>query len=231
MNGLVGSSLYDTLNKMLIGFLILGPFLLYSALINNTVEQNALYLMLSSWFTGILYWALYNSLLSPILLRISSRFFGSFDNTMANEEYKAIQHTTSQRYVHLVDDKISCTEYLKAYYRVQKKGLLGNVPILEGYSEFFKNFIVISIEWIVLLIGFLLTYCSCNKCNILSESTTSIDCNNSRIFLISLLGLFIILDFIFISARKHTERKIFSLIIKADLLGELAPDSKIKKNR
>lgn len=215
---------------MLIGFLILCPFLLYSALIsNNTTEPNALYLMLSAWFTGILYWALYNSLLSKILLKISPEIFGSFDSRMVNEEYKAIRQTTLLQYDHVVDDKITCTEYLKAYYRVQKNGLLGYVPILEGYSEFFKNFIVVSIEWMVLLIGFLLIYCPCDQCNILSESTTSMDCNNIKILLISLLGLFIILDFIFILARRYTERKIFSLIIKADLLGDLVSGGILKK--
>lgn len=187
--------------------------------------------MLSAWFMGILYWAIYNSFLSKILIKISPRFFGSFDSIIVNEEYKAIEQATSKQYVHLVDDKITYTEYLKAYYRVQKNGLLGNVPILEGYSEFFKNFIVISIEWMVLLIGFLLTYCPCDQCNLLSESSSLIDCCNSRILLISLLCLFIILDFIFISARRHTERKILSPVIKADLLGGLAPANFQSKKR
>lgn len=185
--------------------------------------------MVAAWFTGIIYWAIYNSFLYKIFFRISSRFFGPFDRITANEEYKAIQQTTSQYYVHLIDDKINYTDYLKVYYRVQKNGLLGHVPILEGYSEFFKNFIIISIEWIVPLIGFLLMYCPCEQCKLLQDLTMSANCVNYRLLIVSLLGIIIILDFIFILARINTERKIYSLIIEADLLGGLAPGSIPKK--
>ncbi|MDE6444665.1 MAG: hypothetical protein K2K64_09655 [Muribaculaceae bacterium] len=210
MNGLVGSSFYDSLNKMVIGFLFILPLLLYFDELKGFMFDHALYTLLISWIVGIFLWAVGNMWLFPNL----GKNFESNNLPLIKSEYKKICNNTFVSYPGITEDNLSINHYLKVYYRVQAKGLIGNIPILESISEFFKNFIFILIWWIILLFI---------KLILCLTKTETISFNfDNFCFIKAFTGILFCIVFIFMSshARKFTEKKIYYLIFEADLLSQ-----------
>lgn len=120
-----------------------------------------------SWLTGILFWGLMNLLFSfQSIFRcndnhskkkctwrwepISNIFTWPFHSNNPDLIHIAkgnLQHKKSD-YKKPEKSKL-VKRYLEAYYRVQEAGLLGNVPTLESFSEFFKNLAIVLIYWII----------------------------------------------------------------------------------
>ncbi len=179
----------------------------------------ALYILLASWIIGMLYWALSKLILDPIFKKICPYIFCSNNLTWINRIYKEIKEKYNIGYRDLIEGKLSLKEYLEVYYRVQKNGLLGNAPILECYSEFFKNIIIVSIEWILFILIYLLLHCPCSFYKA-AKYFTGEDGNGILIeIIILILVIFGVLGILGAFARKYTEKKIYSLILETDLLG------------
>ena len=221
MNGFVGSSLYDTLNKMVIGFLLILPFLIiFCPNIDQFLKDYSLYIMIASWIIGLIYWAVYAVILGGILEKLFPYIFRPNNLEWINQEYKALKEKYKTGYKNLIDNKLTLREYFKVYYRVQKNGLFGNVPCLESYSEFFKNFIVVAGEWILIIMIVLLIHCARESGKL--QALTGLQWGEN-VILISIVIFLIILGLTAAFARRTIEKKIYSLVMTADLLGGLAP--------
>lgn len=209
---------------MVIGFLLLIPFLIFQS--PEFFHDFALYILLASWITGMLYWALSKLILESMFKKICPGTFRSNNIVWINQEYTKLKDKYNIGNRDINEGELSLKEYLEAYCRVQHNGLLGTIPILESYSEFFKNMIVVLIEWILFIVGFLLFHCPCYFHKVVKDFTgEGVNMTLIVIIIILIIGL---LGALFVSARKYTEKKIYSLILEADLLG--VPKDKKKES-
>ncbi len=214
---LTGASFYDTLNKMMIGFLILLPFVSKSIINCSSVYDDHLstfisYLLIAgSWLTGIFFWTITSFVKNNNVTRFIT-------GKLLNKSYSSIKHAETTHYSKIPDPIQKNLEgfYLKCYYDVQKNGLLGNVPVLESLSEFFFNFMLVLIIWILLicfnsgcgeyiLLGCIkVAVCNSGDCDCIVRITP--------LMAISIGALLIAISFF---ARIFAERKIQKLIFEA----------------
>ena len=211
---------------MVIGFLLLIPFLISQS--PEFLKDFALYILLASWMIGKLYWALSKLYLEPKFKKKWPCIFGSNNIDWINQEYIKLKDKYKIGYRDVIEGELSRNdkEYLKAYYRVQKNGLLGTMPILESYSEFFKNMIVVLTEWILFIVGFLLIHCLCYFFKVVKDFIGEGVIRTPIGIIIALLLIIGFLGALVVSARKYTEKKIYYLILEADLLGVLENSKK-----
>ena len=136
-----GSSFYDTINKLLIGFLILLPWINYTP---NMGSYEILVISVLSYVAGIFFWGLVDGF---ICYRINWSFLkNNCEKWIAESFNKIMKYSDYKSDADNIKD-----EYYKAYYTVQERGLLGPVNIMEGFSAFFRNFIFVSIYWIIII--------------------------------------------------------------------------------
>lgn len=196
------SSFYDGLNKFIIGFLIAVSF--YCCFSENLTIISGLGIIVLCWLLGIFFWIVTESFLSHVIQSIP--FFERNNLKWINKEYDSIIKSTGIKYtkknLETQLDSLELNDYYIIYYEVQKKGLLGSVPVLESYSAFFTNMIYICLLWIVLL--------STGCCNL-----ESIICMHKCCLVLLLLALIIVLPYF----RKNIECKIYNSILNAYFLG------------
>ena len=196
----VTSSFYDALNKLIIGLLIIIPFYSYFPDILTGISG----LIVLSWLAGILFWIMTESILSSVIQAIP--FLRKNNMNWINKEYASITRSTGIKYSKNNPttqlDSLELNDYYTIYYEVQKKGLLGNIPIMESYSAFFTNMIFVCI-W---LITFLLA--GCFPC----ESILGL---HKCCLILLLLALIIVLPYF----RKCIECKIYNSVLYAYILG------------
>ena len=207
-----GTSFYDTINKLLVGFLILLPWINFDQEMGN---EKILIISVFSWIVGIFFWAIFEK------IRIFS-FSNKFE-VMLQDVYQGL---TQELGVKLRDDDneivdINKTEYYKAYYAVQEKGLLGPVGILESFSAFFRNIIIVAIYWV--MIYFLSMICVyCKFCYEKIEKLFNIDQFWINLCSFPYLALLIILIILAILSyncfRKCTEKRIIKSVLMAYML-------------
>lgn len=197
----VTSSFYDAINKFIIGLLILIPF--YSYFSGTSTSIHGLIIVLS-WLVGIFFWIVTESILSHVIQSIP--FLKKNNLKWINNEYDSATKDTGLKYSRkdttIQLDSLELNDYLTIYYEVQKKGLLGNVPILESYSAFFTNMIFVCLWWIILLSA---------GCSDLEN----ILCIHKCGLILLLLALIIVLPYF----RKNIECKIYNNVFNAYFLG------------
>jgi hypothetical protein len=137
MNGL-SFSLYDALNKLIIGAIIFLPLMVSGGccMFNQNTTVTTCLITVLCFLCGLILW---------LLLGISTKgctgqLFGSNSDDIIDETFKEIHRAYPRYRPRHKGKRKEC--YLGAYYRVQQAGLLGNIPVLEAISEFFKNLFV-----------------------------------------------------------------------------------------
>jgi hypothetical protein len=133
MNG-ISFSLYDALNKPI----ILLPIMLsgwWQTLCQNETTM-ACYFMVACFVCGLALWLV----LSKIGEHSTGIFFGSNSDEVIDKSFKEIQqaYPDYDPFNGEANENNQKKCYLSAYYRVQQAGLIGNIPVLEALSEFFK---------------------------------------------------------------------------------------------
>lgn len=217
MDSVPGTTFYDGLNKFLIGFLIILPFIDISCTSDKIIVITLIFI--ASWITGLLLWCVTESLSAIVSKKVRSRF------PLNKESYinKAYHDIGAEINKPQDDKQFTIIDYYKAYYRIQSKGLLGNIPVLESFSAFFKNLVIVIVWWLILIIfSSSSSICSCRwLCDIVAKVTTSDVCSGSQpccIFIIQCITVLMICLIIIIIGRFYTERKIIRLVLEADLL-------------
>lgn len=136
--------MYDYLNKLTVGFMILLPFL--GGCHNITCGIGLLVLWIASWLVGLLLWGIING-----LENCSSKYFP----WLGKNNLKFIQQQYDVKYTFWNPAQkiapLTLKEYFTAYYKIQCKGLLGNIPALESLSAFCKNLVFVGVIWFVVV--------------------------------------------------------------------------------
>ncbi len=217
MDSVPGTSFYDGLNKLLIGFLIILPFIDISCTSDHIVIVTLIFI--TSWITGLLLWCVTESISSIISKKEWSRFLDN-KKKYINKAYHDIEAEINETHD---DTQFTLIDYYKSYYHVQSKGLLGSIPVLESFSAFFKNLMIVIAWWLILIIFFSsCSSCSCRwLCDIIATLTTSDVCSCSQpccICIIQCITVLMLCLFIIIIGRYYTERKIIRLVLETYLL-------------
>lgn len=220
MNGFVGSTFYDAINKFLIGLLLWLPL---CDIWHISVDKVQLMLLsVLFWITGVIYWGIITFGIYPFFSKCNflsnckyiSWIMSRNNIKWINKAYERVQKdifrdSDSEKQTQSVC-KIDELCYLENYLFVQNKGLLGNIPILESLSAFFQNLALLPFFW---LIGFLIkiiTLVGC-KCPIKVNFTIC-----SCIVISGLIILMIICG----RFRKLTEEKIFYMVLQTSYLSK-----------
>lgn len=205
----VASSFYDGLNKLVIGFLILFPFIDFCSKGNDEIATISL--IVFCWLIGIFLWAFLKSLSFICLSKFNlSHLFKSIplpkknNIDWINHEYHSASEDVGCKYIikgkSTPIDNLELNDYYTIYYAVQRNGLLGSVPILESYSAFFSNLPFVFLWYIILIL-------------------TGIWQNNPITTRCCAIAVFLGLTLVSMYFRKVIEHKIFSSVLHAYLLG------------
>lgn len=214
MNTINGMSFYDSLTKLTIGFLLTWwhlPKILYS---NIQIQDKDLH--------DVLFIALYvvACYLTGCLWQLVSCVFPQ-DNTLDNKDkddslcsyipwgktnylpwIKEKKHEVEKEFTSAIssdeEDKNVKYEYFKAYFKVQKSGLMGNVPILEAHEAFLRY---ATLPFIA--------HCFYGV-YILSKGHKFEDGIGALLFIISLIVIFL-----YLSLWKYYNRKVYRLVWEA----------------
>jgi hypothetical protein len=206
MNG-ISFSLYDALNKLIIGAIILLPLMVsgwWHTLCQDATTM-AFCFTLASFLCGLALWLVLSKLIQSFQCLRSIWFFGSNNLEIIVRTFKQIKAMYPDYYAPFRRDMKK--RYLGAYYRVQQAGSLGNVPTLEALSEFFKN-LVFAVLFSDLLLLFI------DK-QFLYDNICCIGVIFIIVFIMSYFG------------RYYTETKIHDLVWEADYF--LMHNSKTQK--
>lgn len=203
MNPLIGSSLYDSLNRLVIGFLlslwlfIIPIFDKYHHILNDFLGKCGYVI-----FCFVL--GLFFSLLIDCISEIKKQSFIKF--FFYKNNLKRITKISEENDVPLSPTKgeTEIETYYKYYYSVQESHLLGNVPALETLSAFLLNLCGVSLvsSFLSLVLFYINPHCCCN-------------CSRSRICFGCILILSIIILLLGKICRDYIEGKIYSSIILA----------------
>lgn len=143
----ITSSFYDALNKLVIGFLILLPVVSFS----DCLSSDTILFVIACWMIGIFIWAVSESLMQPFSQSLP--FMKKNNLEWINQEYDSVTKEVGRKYIDPVTSmplyKLELRDYYSIYYKVQKNGLLGSVPVLESYSAFFLNLSFVFIWWTI----------------------------------------------------------------------------------
>lgn len=122
MSEITGVGFYESLNKFFVGFLILVLFVG----LNSDLFINPLFLI-SAYIVGCIYQAIIQVLTKSWL-------------SLREDE---IQNAYDAKYIIKYKGENIKEDYLKAYYKIAKAGLLMNIPVLEALENFMRNLIFI----------------------------------------------------------------------------------------
>jgi hypothetical protein len=215
MNG-ISFSLYDALNKLIIGAIILLPLMVsgwWHTLCQDATTM-AFCFTLASFLCGLALWLILATInikdskkycsidgnkFRRILENLPYWFFVSNCNLILYDTFEEIQSVYPGYHPIFESQKKKC--YLAAYYRVQQAGLMGNIPVLEALSEFFKNLVCAVILSSLPLLCFNHQYL----------------CNNIWWYIVAIIVAFAFSIF----GRYYTETKIHYLVWEADYFLEI----------
>lgn len=221
MNEIISSSFYDSINKLLIGFLLFLPFI---DLKDVCGTGEIVLLSVICWFIGLLFWGCIDLWLIPYFndkeKSLKCKILLSRNNIdWINQQYDKLSNKYDIKYKDaLANDKDALDEkdYLSIYYYDSANGLLGNIHILESLSALFRNTAIVLMIWFFLVIFKWIFPHSLPWGNVIL--TTSLSKPWFHLcFPISLILL--VLGIIFCKKfREKTEMMIFTSIIEAYLL-------------
>ena len=132
MNASTTIGLYDFLNMVVMGFLLLFPVV--------TFPTDAVFLiwLIPCFIVGLIYHKLMENTLGVCMRNKKCMISNAYESVNGKEN----------------KEKSSKENYYKAYYFLIKKGLLGNIPILEAQAAFMRNLLQILIIYgILALVG------------------------------------------------------------------------------
>lgn len=207
MNGLGGSSFYDSLNKLVIGFLLLMPFVVNCETLCLENSFQLVVLAFCSWIAGLFFWGLFELLFFPNFKCLPCYRSNNLD--WINHEYASIMKITGNRYINRLGaslDSLKLFDYYSIYFEVKKRCLLGAVPQLESFSAFFRNFTIVLLLWMLVILTHWWHPFSHNPDYYTPEEMT--------------IAIAIILALLIISLilRCYTEKKIYKSIFEAYFL-------------
>ncbi len=205
MNPLLGSSLYDSLNRLVIGFLLslwlfqIPIFYKYLFILDEFLGKCGYVIfcfVLGLFFSLLIDWIAESKKNSPL------KFFFYKNNL------KKIKKVSKENDVPLSPTKgeTEIEAYYKYYYSVQESHLLGNVPALETLSAFLLNLCGVSLVSSIVSLVLFCTHPNCCSC---------CNCSRSRICFGCILILSIIILLLGKICRDYIEGKIYSSIILA----------------
>ncbi len=148
MNTSITIGLYDFLNMVVMGFLILHP------VVNFPTDAVSLSWFVPCYIVGLIYHKLMENTFGVCLRN---------KDGMISQAYKSVNK--------IKDDNFSSKNYYKAYYFLMEKRLLGYIPILEAQAAFLRNLLLVPIyycffadsfsiiqeKWIFILVSILFT--------------------------------------------------------------------------
>lgn len=208
MSDLGGSSFYDTLNKLVIGFLLLLPFV--KCFYPSLHLDKAICLFTFSvvcWVIGLFFWVPIEYISNNFPRRIS--LYKNNNIKWIRDSYLEVytEINTGSHNLNLPKpNNLEKKDYYIIYFTLQKQNLLGCVPYLEIYSAFFRNLSIVAILWALVILPTLwhLYKDSYTHAEIALTITASI--------FVGILGPI---------CRYYTEKKIFRSIFEAYFLGYL----------
>jgi len=124
MNTVNGLSFYESINKLIVGFLLLSLFV---RLDSQYQEISVSLFLIFAYIAGCIY---------QVIVRTLTKSCLNLKESDLAKEYKKI-------------NKKECAieevreSYLKAYYKISEAGLLMNIPINEALENFMRNLIPI----------------------------------------------------------------------------------------
>ena len=128
MNTISGLSFYDSLNKLTVGWLILSPLV---------SDANEAFMNPLAYVVAFIVGMIYQYLVQKGTYRLSNML------CMIKCQHKWTEDK----------DSICKEDYLKAYYKVAKAGILMNIPVLEAIENFIRNVFFLAILYIVALVS------------------------------------------------------------------------------
>lgn len=214
MSEITGVGFYESLNKFFVGFLILVLFVG----LDSELFINPLFLI-SAYIVGCFYQAIVQ--------------YGTRSSTSLQEDEIKDAYNTEYKVEYKGADIKE--DYLKAYYKIAKAGLLMNIPVLEALENFMRNLIFIIYCYFIFFI--------CNEnCNaifcktypLLEEFFPSLrgNPNNTDIYKI-LLFIFLILVWVgVIWLRRYYQQTIYRLVWQGNkFLDKIDKDSKLEERK
>ena len=167
MSEITGVGFYESLNKFFVGFLILVLFVG----LDSDLFTDPLFLI-SAYIVGCIYQAIIQELTRSWL-------------SLREDE---IQNAYNAEYIIKYKGENIKKDYLKAYYKLAKAGLLMNIPVLEALENFMRNLMFILPVYIMFFVEYeILILCKCTSSPKI-EALQEIDC-----ICIVLLFIFLIL--------------------------------------
>ena len=162
MNTSITIGLYDFLNMVVMGFLILLP------VVNFPTDAVFLVWFIPCFIVGLIYHKLMENTFGVCLRN---------KDGMISQAYKSVNK--------IKDDNFSSKNYYKAYYFLMEKRLLGSIPILEAQAAFLRNILpILFVYGILSLVG---VYCP-----IKIELTNDFFCVTLLVLLFVLCVIFLI---------------------------------------
>lgn len=214
MSEITGVGFYESLNKFFVGFLILVLFVG----LNSDLFINPLFLI-SAYIVGCIYQALVQ-VCTKSMLSLKKNEIEEVRNKVYKNKYKG---------TNIKDD------YLKAYYKVAKAGLLMNIPVLEALENFMRNLIFIIPFYVLFFIRD--ENCNaifCKTYPLLEECFSCLKENPDSTCIYKIL-LFIFLRFVFVGVvwlRLYYQETIYRLVWGGNkYLDEIDKDSKLEEIR
>lgn len=138
MNPLNHLSLYDSLVKLCVGILLLGwlPFVFDLQLAAENLYSKKI-------IAGLLI-VIYSYVIGNVWHHwVTEKLFKRWRNREKDIEkaYTKVHNTKDKNLI--FDTNKNPNDYYLAYYRIEKDGLLGNIPILEALEAFMRNTLII----------------------------------------------------------------------------------------
>ncbi len=204
MTPLLGSSFYDSLNRLVIGFL-LSLWLFAIPCFDITLIDGPIPIsiyVVACFITGLFF--------SFLIDRLAECNWRGFQIIFYKNKLERIRKTCEKEKVQLPeiegDSKNALYTYYKYYYTVQQGNLLGNIPALETLSAFMMNLSGVCIISTIISFFLCLIRCCCYCCCC---------CCSYCIYPGYILIISIILLFCSKYCRDYIENKIYSNIIIA----------------
>ena len=207
MSEITGVGFYESLNKFFVGFLILVLFVG----LNSDLFINPLFLI-SAYIVGCIYQAIIQELTRSWL-------------SLREDE---IQNAYNAKYITKYEGENIKEDYLKAYYKIAKAGLLMNIPVLEALENFMRNLMFILPVYIGFFVGYeLLILCKWTPFPMI-EALQEIDC--ICIVLLSIFLMLVLLGAMWL--RRYYQQTIYRLVWEGNkFLDKIDKDSKLEERK
>ena len=209
MNPLQGITFYDSINRLVIGFLASLWIFFCPNLFRRELDPaivTAIYLI-ACYILGLFFSLLVDRIATVKLPCCLGHIF--YKNDIIR-----IRRAAARKKVILKSMKgqPAIDAYFERYYAVQRAGLLGNVPAMETISAFLMNLAALCILYMTVVLLVIIFTCNC-----------------CQYIWIPILSLFLVI--IAKIARSHVEDNIYNAIISASKFLETAVDKHNPPNK